>query len=80
MNSDQCMSCIHYQGGEPGRLGCAAFDHIPQEIIEGTVDHREPHEGDGGTQWEPVPGITAADVFGDEAEPTEAVQRKDIPA
>jgi hypothetical protein len=36
-------------------LRCAAYPKgIPDEIIEGKVDHTEPYKGDGGKVYEPV--------------------------
>lgn len=50
--SDQCVGCAHYLGN----LECEAFpDGIPDEIITGLHDHRQPYEGDGGIRYEPIP-------------------------
>lgn len=50
----QCLSCKHYEYGNT----CAAFPlGIPEEIIDGTVDHRQPYPGDNGIRWEKAPGF-----------------------
>ena len=49
----QCVQCRH------NRLDgtCDAFpDGIPMSILTNTFDHRQPHDGDHGIQFEPVPG------------------------
>lgn len=49
MISDQCISCKHYRGV----FTCDAFPKgIPDEISEGSFDHKEPHEGDQGIRYE----------------------------
>lgn len=45
-----CEKCRHYTT----RMRCAAFpDGIPNDILDGEFDHRQPHEGDHGVQWAP---------------------------
>lgn len=63
MQSNQCNTCAHYYVGG----ACAAFpDGIPQEIITGEHDHREPYNNDKGLRWEPIdPTIKETDVFND---------------
>lgn len=57
-SSDQCVSCIHYDYANL----CAAFPAgIPEEIMDGTFDHRRPYPGDQGIRWEPMPGYTLPD-------------------
>jgi len=53
----QCMACRHLrQGRDPG-MTCTAFPQgIPDAIITNRHDHRQPFGGDGGVQFEPVPG------------------------
>lgn len=62
----QCSTCIHSVSPltlpEPARyergLFCAAFpDGIPQEVLDDTLDHREPIVGDHGIQWESKNGL-----------------------
>ena len=49
--SGQCVGCNRYEGG----LACSAFpEGIPEEIISGEFDHREPFPGDDGLQWIPL--------------------------
>jgi len=51
--SIQCISCRHYLLG--GR--CDAFpDSIPEAIVIGEHDHREPYPGDHGIRFAPLPG------------------------
>jgi len=46
-----CVVCSHYMGKD----GCAAFPkRIPDKILFGQHDHRQPHEGDGGIRFEPI--------------------------
>jgi 2'-5' RNA ligase len=62
----QCTpSCVRYrspfspEGMAAGRDRpfCAAFpDGIPAEIWDNQFDHRQPHEGDHGLQWEAAEG------------------------
>ena len=45
----QCMQCIFKMAGKPA---CVAFPRgIPADIITGTFDHNQPHEGDGGIRF-----------------------------
>jgi len=46
--SKVCAYCKHLKGYRK----CKAYDHIPDAIWNGEDDHREPHPGDGGTQFE----------------------------
>jgi hypothetical protein len=49
----QCWLCCHLK--PYGR--CDAFpEGIPQEIISGGYDHREPYDGDDGIRYEEIPG------------------------
>lgn len=50
-----CPFCIHYRDPdeETGLETCGAYpDGIPLEILEVSVDHRFPYEGDGGILFE----------------------------
>jgi len=52
----RCFSCRHYQGPEPsGGFKCAAFERIPQEILDNEVDHTKPFKGDRGVRYERAP-------------------------
>lgn len=49
--SDQCISCKWFIG-EPAPLMCFAYPKgIPPEIMDGTVDHRQPYLNDTGLRW-----------------------------
>jgi len=51
--SNQCIECVHYRG----MITCDAFpDRIPEAVITGEHDHREPYPGDNGVRFEPVDG------------------------
>ena len=53
---DQCISCRHYRG----ILECDAFpDGIPQPILLGEYDHREPYPGDQGIRFNPIDDDTS---------------------
>lgn len=44
-----CASCKNYIGEQK----CAAFPNgIPQPILDGKNDHRQPYPGDHGVQYE----------------------------
>lgn len=47
-----CATCKHRSADNP--LDCAAFpDGIPEVILSGDNQHREPFPGDHGITWEP---------------------------
>jgi hypothetical protein len=49
MQSTQCLECKHYAGA----LTCTAFPGgIPEDIVTGRFDHREPYAGDNGIRFE----------------------------
>lgn len=53
MKSLQCTTCKHLSD-DLSVLQCKAFPHgVPDAIIYGTHDHREPYPGDHGIQYEP---------------------------
>jgi len=46
-----CQVCSHYRGLQK----CDAFpEQIPDKILTGEHDHREPYKGDDGIRFEPV--------------------------
>lgn len=50
-----CVKCKHYNKIDYEKLifSCWAYpDGIPDEIIEGEVDHKKPYKGDNGIQFE----------------------------
>jgi hypothetical protein len=52
----QCHACRHLVP-EFGRWHCAAFEGgIPTEVVDNTLDHRQPVDGDGGIRFEAKPG------------------------
>lgn len=49
-----CMSCAHFHEDADG-LVCDAYpEGIPDGILTGESDHREPYPGDHGIQFEPI--------------------------
>ena len=58
MQSNQCIRCEHYRMGHT----CDAFpDGIPEAILSGEHDHREPYPGDGGVRFELMSGLDSSD-------------------
>ena len=54
-----CVDCIHLNRPD-GRPKCKAFpDGIPDEIIQGRVEHNKPYPGDHGIMFEPKPAKPA---------------------
>ena len=51
MESDQCITCEHYQmGGQ-----CKAYPRgIPEKILEGELSHKEPQKGDRGIRYKRI--------------------------
>jgi hypothetical protein len=48
----QCQKCVWRFRGT---LTCAAFpDGIPEEVLEGKIDHSKPYKGDHGFQYQPL--------------------------
>jgi hypothetical protein len=51
--TNSCQTCKYRSPDEPGE--CLAFpDGIPEEILDGLVDHKKPYPGDNGITYEPV--------------------------
>ena len=47
----------------PVELYCDAYpESIPDEMVNNEVDHREPVKGDSGLRFEPIAGLTDADM------------------
>lgn len=58
-NPPQCSTCAHWIPGirNNGTQSCAAFPlpgGVPDDIWWNEFDHRQPHSGDHGVQWEPA--------------------------
>jgi len=50
-----CADCKHFNSDDMTGNFCDAFpDGIPDDIFLCIIDHKEPYEGDGGIQYEPV--------------------------
>lgn len=53
----QCMLCSHCHVETPVPTGwsCDAYpEGIPEDLVSGVVDHRQPADGDRGIRWEPL--------------------------
>ena len=50
---DQCFECVNFWYGVPAK--CKAFPKgIPDKILFGEHDHRNPYPGDNGITFEPI--------------------------
>lgn len=47
------FECTHFDFDNPGMVSGAYPDGIPFEIVISKVDHRQPHTGDHGIQFDP---------------------------
>lgn len=51
-----CATCRHFRDVDEIGLTCDAFPAgIPDDILTGELDHREPVAGDNGLQYEEKP-------------------------
>lgn len=52
----QCFNCTRFLGiSDESVPHCAAFPNgIPEQILKGEVDHRQPYPGDGGIRFDAV--------------------------
>ena len=62
-----CLWCPRLHGRDegpmPAELSCDAYpESIPDKIVNNEVDHREPVKGDSGLRFEPIAGLTDADM------------------
>lgn len=61
LRGPMCFVCTHFKRTDENDYYCAAFplpEGIPSDIILSEFDHRNPHEGDHGIQFELKPGTS----------------------
>jgi len=57
-----CAFCSRLDSNSEKRV-CSAFPKgIPNKILSGDDQHREPFKGDGGLQWSPLLGFEWMDI------------------
>ncbi len=49
-----CYECKHFHRNDKKGFSCAAFEVIPDAILQSENDHSEPYPGDGGIIFEPL--------------------------
>jgi len=50
-----CLKCKHFHRENKNEFVCDAFPvEIPEVIVLGLDDHKEPYPGDNGIQFEPL--------------------------
>jgi hypothetical protein len=58
MTGNACMSCKHFDSSVHDKDVCTAYPGgIPDEILDGTLDHRSRVVGDRGIIWASKPGL-----------------------
>lgn len=70
ISSPLCHHCAHVLELSRQRRTCAAFpDGIPRDIMDGTLDHRLPVDGDHGIRYEHAADISPAARYATDSRP-----------